>query len=122
MPAYDAVERFRQAMFDAGLRPDEIADTSGLAMPERCPVADDRPGKKSGWYVFYGDGVSAGAFGNWKTGEEWKWSGKSQSTMTSRNASVRSKNGTGQTGQRSPESGERRTGPGTGRTGLGESR
>lgn len=70
-------------MFDAGLRPDEIADTSGLAMPERCPVADDRPGKKSGWYVFYGDGVSAGAFGNWKTGEEWKWSGKSQSTMTS---------------------------------------
>ena len=83
LPAYDAVERFRQAMFDAGLRPDEIADTSGLAMPERCPVADDRPGKKSGWYVFYGDGVSAGAFGNWKTGEEWKWSGKSQSTMTS---------------------------------------
>ena len=50
LPAYDAVERFRQAMFDAGLRPDEIADTSGLAMPERCPVADDRPGKKSGWY------------------------------------------------------------------------
>lgn len=83
LPAYDAVERFRQAMFDAGLRPDEIADTSGLAMPERCPVADDRPGKKSGWYVFYGDGVSAGAFGNWKTGEEWKWSGKSQFTMTS---------------------------------------
>ena len=83
LPAYDAVERFRQAMFDAGLRPDEIADTSGLAMPERCPVADDRTGKKSGWYVFYGDGVSAGAFGNWKTGEEWKWSGKSQSTMTS---------------------------------------
>ena len=33
LPAYDAVERFRQAMFDAGLRPDEIADTSGLAMP-----------------------------------------------------------------------------------------
>ena len=81
-PPYDAEERFRQAMFDAGLRPDVIVDTSGRPMPERCPVADDKPGKKSGWYVFYGDGVPAGSFGNWKTDEEWTWSSKSRSAMT----------------------------------------
>ena len=29
--------------------------------------------KKSSWYVAYGDGVPAGIFGNWKTGEHIPW-------------------------------------------------
>jgi len=29
--------------------------------------------KKSSWYVAYGDGIPAGIFGNWKTGEHIPW-------------------------------------------------
>ena len=47
------------------------------------PLRTTGRGRSPAGTSLYGDGVSAGAFGNWKTGEEWKWSGKSQSTMTS---------------------------------------
>ena len=50
----DAVEGFRRAMLEAGLRPEEVVDTGERALPERCPVGDDRPGERSGWYVFAG--------------------------------------------------------------------
>lgn len=81
-PGHDVLASFKQAMQEAGLCPDNIIDTSGKTSPERCPTADDRPGRKSGWYVFYGDTFPAGAFGNWKTGESWNWSPKKDVEMS----------------------------------------
>jgi putative DNA primase/helicase len=36
----------------------------------RFPIGTSRD---AGWYVAYGDGVPAGVFGNWKTGEQQSW-------------------------------------------------
>jgi len=38
--------------------------------------------KKAGWYVFFADGVCAGAFGDWKTGNNIRWSSKAESEMS----------------------------------------
>ena len=78
----DAVEGFRRAMLEAGLRPEEVVDTGERALPERCPVGDDRPGERSGWYVFFGDGMPAGAFGNWRTGQSWTWCAREQGRLS----------------------------------------
>lgn len=65
----DYVEDFQEAIRSAGLEPPEI-------------VADGRlhrfasNGKRSdvaGWYVLHGDGVPAGAFGNWRTNFAQTW-------------------------------------------------
>ncbi len=65
--------------------------SNGLA-PQEMPIADgkihrffvegDKSGSRNGWYVLYGDGIPAGAFGSWKNGEWHKWSAKNTETMT----------------------------------------
>ncbi|MBQ9453640.1 MAG: AAA family ATPase [Desulfovibrio sp.] len=76
-PPWQASEKFRQFMHSVGLRPDgEILPTTERV--ERCPVADDKPTKKSGWYVFFNDGFAVGECGNWKTSETWSWSSKGE--------------------------------------------
>jgi len=49
----------------------------------RFPITNGN-GRQSlaGWYIFFGDSIPSGAFGNWKTGEKYKWSEKSQTEMT----------------------------------------
>lgn len=43
----------------------------------------DKPGDKSGWYVFYDDTkFPCGVFGNWRTGEQFKWFAKDDSKLT----------------------------------------
>jgi putative DNA primase/helicase len=39
----------------------------------RFHVEGDRSGSKNGWYVLYGDGLPAGSYGSWKTGETINW-------------------------------------------------
>ena len=51
-------------------------------MRRRFDSDDDKRGKKSAWYVLYGDGVPAGAFGNWKAGISEKWCGKTDKALT----------------------------------------
>jgi putative DNA primase/helicase len=53
-----------------------------------CPVMDgkihrfDVDGKKAvGWYCFHGDGIPAGSFGNWVTGEKHKWCEKGETDL-----------------------------------------
>jgi putative DNA primase/helicase len=58
--------------------PEVIAD----GMRRRFDADDDKRGKKSAWYILHGDGVPAGAFGNWKTGLSEKWCGKSDQALT----------------------------------------
>ncbi|MDD3813117.1 MAG: AAA family ATPase [Desulfocapsaceae bacterium] len=63
----DSVEAFRNILADHGICPDCI-DTSGKLVR----VDIDR-GDKAGWYVFFLGDVSAGSFGNWRTGLKEKW-------------------------------------------------
>lgn len=64
------VEEFRSAISDAGLVPPEIIEADGRL---RRFSSDGRHGGAAGWYVMYGDGVPAGAFGDWRTGVCSKW-------------------------------------------------
>ncbi|MFZ7127545.1 MAG: AAA family ATPase [Desulfobacterales bacterium] len=43
---------------------------------------DDRSGGRSGWYVLHGDGIPAGSFGDWKSGQTFTWCGKSEFELT----------------------------------------
>ncbi len=76
--APDPAAGFRAAMSAAGLEPPECIDTTG----ELTRFDIDKPGDKAGWYAFHLDGVPAGAFGNWKTGEKGKWCSKDRRAMS----------------------------------------
>jgi phage/plasmid primase-like uncharacterized protein len=65
----DPVGEFQDALEAAGYgRPDIRA--GGI---ERFSVPGDKPGSKNGWFIFYPDGIPAGAFGSWKTGDSQEW-------------------------------------------------
>lgn len=49
----------------------------------RVHVRGDRLGTKNGWYVLYGDGLPAGAFGCWKRQISHTWCTKAEREMTS---------------------------------------
>ncbi|AXA92711.1 AAA family ATPase [Massilia sp. YMA4] len=74
-----AVSQFRAAIEATGLTPPEIVADGVL---RRFDADDEKKGKKSAWYILYGEGVPAGAFGNWKTGHSEKWCGKSDQALT----------------------------------------
>ncbi|WP_314407986.1 toprim domain-containing protein [Pseudomonas kuykendallii] len=40
----------------------------------RFHVPGDRKASRNGWYVLFADGLAAGAFGSWRTGEKHYWS------------------------------------------------
>ncbi len=73
-------EAFKNALAQAGLvtRDPVIAD----GRLYRFHVEGDKPQSKNGWYVLYGDGVPAGCFGNWKTGERHTWCAKPDRELT----------------------------------------
>lgn len=76
----DAINEFRAAMADAGLRmSDEISADGKL---HRFHVNGDTKGKENGWYVLHMDGLPAGSFGSWKTGIKEKWCAKSSNELT----------------------------------------
>ncbi len=60
-----ALDQFRAAFERAGIEPPaQILDDGELhRFPTNGNAADD-----SGWYVLHGDGIPAGAFGDWRTG------------------------------------------------------
>ena len=63
-------EHFRTAMHNAGLQPPEVIEPDGkLHRFSTNGNARDT----AGWYVFYGDGIPAGAFGDWRTGRSESW-------------------------------------------------
>ena len=70
-----AESQFQAAMAGAGLMPPETIYGDGQL--RRFGV-----GGKSCWYVLHLDGISAGSYGNWKTGHTETWSAKSKLDMT----------------------------------------
>ena len=66
----NAIEQFRIAIRKGGIQPLEIIESDGKL---HCFATNGKRDDTAGWYVVYGDGVPAGAFGDWRTGfpEEW---------------------------------------------------
>lgn len=79
-PRLDAPKEFRDACVNAGLLPGDVEASGGRVV--RCPAAGDKPGKKSGWFVFFNDDLPAGAFGDWRNGESGTWCAKSETVMS----------------------------------------
>ncbi|MGX5651527.1 AAA family ATPase [Hydrogenophaga borbori] len=79
MVATSSTEQFRDAISAAGLTPpDEIFADGQLHRFSTNGRHDD----DSGWYVFYGDGIPAGAFGCWRSGLHMRWCAKADDDMT----------------------------------------
>lgn len=76
----DTLEQFRTAARAVGLVPDFDLIADGRL--HRVDLADEKRGKRSGWYVLHTDGIAAGSAGNWKTGEIMTWCEKERSTMS----------------------------------------
>ena len=75
----DAAQNFNAALDKAGLATkDKIIPDGKL---HRFTVKGDKAGKKNGWYVLYGDGLPAGAFGCWKRGISESWCSKTDRQM-----------------------------------------
>ena len=79
-PVIHVVEQFREAMAAVGIvcAGDIIAD----GKIHRFHVEDDKPGKRNGWYCFFGDSIPAGSYGSWKLGHKYSWCSKETSAMT----------------------------------------
>ncbi len=66
----DAFAEFTHVLKAAGLTPGRIIADGRI---HRCPAKDEGAGKKSGWYLLHVDGIPAGAYGDWRTGEHHTW-------------------------------------------------
>jgi putative DNA primase/helicase len=73
------IDEFRLALIEAGLEVDAVENDGKI---HRCRTSDDKGKKKSGWYVFFDDGVAAGAYGNWKLSDQAiNWTSKEARTL-----------------------------------------
>jgi phage/plasmid primase-like uncharacterized protein len=63
-------EKFRATIRDAGFNPPDVIEADGKLhrFSTNGKRSDD-----AGWYVFHGDGIPAGAFGDWRTGVNRTW-------------------------------------------------
>jgi len=72
---------FAAAITQAGIEPLNLTIISD-GKNHRFKVAGDKSGEKTGWYVFYGDDLPAGAFGDWRKGINGKWCSKKENQFT----------------------------------------
>ena len=74
-PLLPPEEQARQAMMDSGLSPPDTIRMDGHIhrFSTGSKGASNKGGDKSGWYIFYRDGIAAGKFGDWRTGLETPW-------------------------------------------------
>jgi putative DNA primase/helicase len=74
------LRKFKANMAEKGLLIDEIIPDGKI---HRFQVVN-RIGKpaRDGWYVYFDDGCPSGAFGNWRTGEKWRWCSKNKQDLT----------------------------------------
>lgn len=70
---------FVDSLMAAGFSAPEIVADGEV---HRFAGPDDKPGKKSAWYVLRNGRFGMGAFGDWKTGYKDKWSSRAESTLT----------------------------------------
>jgi phage/plasmid primase-like uncharacterized protein len=71
---------FSESMEAHGLQcPDAIIPDGKI---HRFDVNGDKPKSRNGWYIFFNDGLAAGSYGSWKTGESFTWCGKSEKFLS----------------------------------------
>ena len=71
---------FASAMQVDGLFLEEMPiDDSQL---HRFRIDGDKSGSRNGWYCLFGDGLPAGSYGSWKTGETFTWCAKARQDMS----------------------------------------
>lgn len=71
---------FKTALNKSGLSTkDKIIPNGKL---HRFHVDGDNAGSKNGWYVLFSEGVPAGSFGSWKTGDKGTWCAKADNELT----------------------------------------
>jgi putative DNA primase/helicase len=63
-------EQFRAAIHNAGITPPKSIIPDGKL---HRFASNGKPSDDAGWYVFYGDGIRAGAFGDWRSGLSENW-------------------------------------------------
>ena len=66
----EAIEQFRAAIHNAGLHPPEVIEPDGKV---HRFASNGKRSDDAGWYVFHNDGISAGAFGDWRGGLSETW-------------------------------------------------
>lgn len=67
---FDAVQQFRVALAESGITPPPEIIADGR-LHRFSPTG--KRGDDAGWYVAHGDGIPAGAFGDWRTGASHTW-------------------------------------------------
>lgn len=72
-------EQFGAALARHGLCPPEILADGKL---HRFDGPAEKPGKKSAWYVLYGDSLPAASFGDWRSGLTETWCAKPQNSLS----------------------------------------
>ncbi len=78
-----AVQEFEAAMHAANIIPElGQGEISGDGSLVRFQVKGDRKGTRNGWAVFFNDGVPAGEFGSWRTGESHPWCSKPAASLS----------------------------------------
>ena len=66
-------EQIRQAMSAAGIKPPPTIELDGKLHRYQTGSKGQPGHDKPGWYVFFPDGVPAGMFGDWRTGQSQTW-------------------------------------------------
>lgn len=83
----DLLAQILDAMRAAGCPPYDpsvvsFGPAAGSQKLHRYRVDGDKAGSKNGWFVFYEDGIPAGAFGSWKLGISETWCAKRDSELS----------------------------------------
>lgn len=78
--ARDPISEFADAMSGAGVPCAEPPVPDGKL--HRYHIEGDRAGSRNGWYVLHLDGIPAGAFGSWRTGQESTWSARRPESLS----------------------------------------
>lgn len=78
---HEVLDQFKRALRAAGLDTDEALVADGEL--HRYRVEGDKKGSKNGFYVLHADGIPAGEFGSWKTGQKETWRADIGRTLSS---------------------------------------
>ncbi len=79
----DVIHQFESAIRAAGLTPPSMIEADGQL---RRFASNGKPADDSGWYVLHGDGIPAGAFGDWRTNLSQSWRADIGRSLTSEEA------------------------------------
>ncbi len=66
----DAIDQFRAAIKSAGLNPPDMIEPDGKL---HRFASNGKRGDDAGWYALHGDGIPAGCFGDWRSGQSHTW-------------------------------------------------